>query len=44
MPSHSHGGELTPALDAALAHGGPALIHVKTDLRDLTASGLKLDP
>jgi hypothetical protein len=30
-------------LDAALAHGGPALIHVKTDLRDLAASGLKLD-
>ena len=31
------------ALDAALAHGGPALIHLKTDLRDLAASGLKLD-
>jgi acetolactate synthase-1/2/3 large subunit len=31
-----------PALDAALAHPGPALIHLKTDLRDLSASGLKL--
>ncbi|MSO69062.1 MAG: thiamine pyrophosphate-binding protein [Alphaproteobacteria bacterium] len=31
-----------PALDAALAHKGPALIHLKTDLRDLAASGLKL--
>jgi len=31
------------ALDAALAHVGPALIHVKTDLRDLAASGLKLE-
>jgi acetolactate synthase-1/2/3 large subunit len=30
------------ALDAALAHKGPALIHLKTDLRDLAASGLKL--
>ena len=30
-----------PALDAALAHKGPALIHLKTDLRDLAASGLK---
>ncbi len=36
--------QFAAALDAALAHGGPALIHVKTDLRDLTASGLKLDP
>ena len=35
--------QFAAALDAALAHGGPALIHVKTDLRDLTASGLKLD-
>jgi acetolactate synthase-1/2/3 large subunit len=35
--------QFAPALDAALAHGGPALIHVKTDLRDLAASGLKLD-
>lgn len=31
-----------PALDAALAHQGPALVHLKTDLRDLAASGLKL--
>lgn len=31
-----------PALEAALAHKGPALIHLKTDLRDLAASGLKL--
>jgi acetolactate synthase-1/2/3 large subunit len=31
-----------PALEAALAHPGPALIHLKTDLRDLAASGLKL--
>lgn len=31
-----------PALEAALAHAGPALLHVKTDLRDLAASGLKL--
>ncbi|MBT6829871.1 MAG: thiamine pyrophosphate-binding protein, partial [Rhodospirillaceae bacterium] len=35
--------QFAPALDAALAHGGPALIHVKTDLRDLAASGLKLE-
>ena len=35
--------QFAPALDAALAHGGPALIHLKTDLRDLAASGLKLD-
>jgi acetolactate synthase-1/2/3 large subunit len=31
-----------PALEAALAHKGPALLHLKTDLRDLAASGLKL--
>jgi acetolactate synthase-1/2/3 large subunit len=31
-----------PALEAALLHPGPALIHLKTDLRDLAASGLKL--
>ena len=31
-----------PALDEALAHRGPALLHLKTDLRDLAASGLKL--
>ena len=36
--------QFAPALDAALAHGGPALIHLKTDLRDLAASGLKLEP
>mgnify|MGYP001186978356 FL=1 len=35
--------QFASALDAALAHGGPALIHLKTDLRDLAASGLKLD-
>lgn len=35
--------QFAPALDAALAHSGPALIHVKTDLRDLAASGLKLE-
>ena len=35
--------QFAPALDAALAHGGPALIHLKTDLRDLAASGLKLE-
>jgi acetolactate synthase-1/2/3 large subunit len=30
------------ALEAALGHQGPALIHLRTDLRDLAASGLKL--
>ncbi len=35
--------QFAPALDAALSYGGPALIHVKTDLRDLAASGLKLE-
>ncbi len=33
-----------PAFDEAVACGRPALIHVKTDLRDLAASGLKLVP
>lgn len=32
-----------PALDAALTHRGPALIHIKTDLRDLAATGLKME-
>ncbi len=35
--------QFAAALDGALDHGGPALIHVKTDLRDLAASGLKLE-
>ncbi len=34
--------QFAAALDGALDHGGTALIHVKTDLRDLAASGLKL--
>ncbi len=28
-----------PALDGALAHDGPALIHLKTDIRDISAYG-----
>lgn len=32
-----------PALDGALKQSGPALIHIKTDIRDLAASGLKLE-
>jgi acetolactate synthase-1/2/3 large subunit len=28
-----------PAFDEALAHDGPALIHVKTDIRDISAFG-----
>ena len=35
--------EFAPAFDAALAHGGPALIHLKTDIRDISAYG-PLDP
>ncbi len=35
--------QFAAALEGALNHSGPALIHVKTDLRDLTASGLKLE-
>jgi len=35
--------QFTAALDGALNHSGPALIHLKTDLRDLAASGLKLE-
>ena len=31
-----------PALDGALATEGPALIHLKTDIRDLAASGAKM--
>ncbi len=31
-----------PALEQALAAGGPTLIHIKTDMRDLAASGLKM--
>ena len=31
-----------PALDGALAADGPALIHLKTDIRDLAASGAKM--
>jgi len=32
------------ALDAALAEGGrPSLIHIKTDMRDLSASGPQMD-
>ncbi len=34
--------QFAPALDEALAYRGPALLHLKTDLRDLAASGLKL--
>ena len=34
--------EFAPALEGALAAQGPALIHLKTDLRDLAASGLKM--
>jgi acetolactate synthase-1/2/3 large subunit len=35
--------EFADALDAALAHPGPALVHVKTDVRDISAAG-PLDP
>ncbi len=35
--------QFTDALDGLLEHDGPALIHLKTDLRDLNASGLKLE-
>jgi acetolactate synthase I/II/III large subunit len=31
--------EFTEAFQAALAHSGPALVHVKTDLRDISAAG-----
>ena len=31
-----------PALEGALAADGPALIHLKTDIRDLAASGAKM--
>ena len=31
-----------PALEGALAADGPALIHLKTDIRDLAASGIKM--
>jgi acetolactate synthase-1/2/3 large subunit len=31
--------EFAPAFRAALAHDGPALIHVLTDIRDGSASG-----
>ncbi len=31
--------EFAPAFDAALAHDGPALIHLKTDIRDISAYG-----
>lgn len=35
--------EFEPALREALACGQPALIHLLTDLRDLSGSGLKMD-
>ncbi len=31
--------EFGPAFDAALEHDGPALIHLKTDIRDISAYG-----
>jgi acetolactate synthase-1/2/3 large subunit len=31
-----------PALEQALVANGPSLIHIKTDMRDLAASGLKM--
>ncbi len=31
--------EFAPAFDAALAHDGPALLHLKTDIRDISAYG-----
>jgi len=31
--------EFAPAFDAALAHDGPGLIHVLTDVRDISAGG-----
>jgi acetolactate synthase-1/2/3 large subunit len=31
--------EFADAFAAALAHPGPALVHVKTDLRDISAAG-----
>jgi acetolactate synthase-1/2/3 large subunit len=31
--------DFAPAFDAALAHEGPALIHLKTDIRDISAYG-----
>jgi acetolactate synthase-1/2/3 large subunit len=31
--------EFAPAFDGALAHNGPSLIHVLTDIRDIAASG-----
>ena len=34
--------DFAPALEGALAADGPALIHLKTDIRDLAASGAKM--
>ena len=34
--------DFAPALEGALAAQGPALIHLKTDMRDLVASGAKM--
>ena len=34
--------EFAPALERALAADGPALIHLKTDMRDIGASGTKM--
>jgi len=34
--------DFAPALEEALAAQGPALIHLKTDMRDLAASGAKM--
>ena len=34
--------DFAPALEQALAADGPALIHLKTDIRDLAASGAKM--
>jgi len=31
--------EFGPAFDAALAHDGPCLIHLRTDIRDISAGG-----
>lgn len=35
--------QFSEILHSAIEHNGPALIHLKTDLRDLAASGMKLN-
>ncbi len=32
--------DFAPAFDAALVHGGAAVIHLKTDIRDISATGV----